>query len=160
MAVDIFLKLDGVTGEAKDDAHKGEIDVLAWSWGLSQSGTTHVGGGAGAGKVAVQDLSITKYVDQATPTLHLFCANGKHIANGQLTIRKAGENPLEYLKLEMEELIISGISSGGSAGEDRHTEHMSLNFRKFKKTYTTQNDDGSAGAAPEASWDIAANKSS
>jgi type VI secretion system secreted protein Hcp len=48
MAVDFFLKLDGIPGESKDKAHKGEIDVLAWSWGMSQSGTMHMGGEAAA----------------------------------------------------------------------------------------------------------------
>ena len=52
----MFLKLNGVDGESKDKTHKKEIDVLSWSWGMANSGTAHVGGGAGAGKVSVQDL--------------------------------------------------------------------------------------------------------
>ena len=50
-----------------DKTHAEEIDVLAWSWGMSQSGSMHMGGG-GAGKVNVQDLSFTKYIDKSTPT--------------------------------------------------------------------------------------------
>ena len=49
MAVDMFLKMDGIKGESVDDKHKDEIDVLSWSWGMSQSGSAHMGGGAGAG---------------------------------------------------------------------------------------------------------------
>jgi type VI secretion system secreted protein Hcp len=78
MAVDIFLKINGVDGESGDDKHKKEIDVLAWSWGLSNSGSAHVGGGAGSGKVNVQDLSVTKWVDASTPKLVLACCNGTH----------------------------------------------------------------------------------
>ncbi|HYN78560.1 MAG TPA: type VI secretion system tube protein Hcp, partial [Lamprocystis sp. (in: g-proteobacteria)] len=74
MAVDMFLKLEGVTGESQDKTHTGEIDVLAWSWGLSQSGTFHTGGGGGAGKVNVQDLSFTKYIDKSSPNLMLYCS--------------------------------------------------------------------------------------
>jgi type VI secretion system secreted protein Hcp len=158
MAVDIFLKLDGVTGEAQDSVHKDEIDVLSWSWGLSQSGTTHMGGGGGTGKVSVQDISVTKYLDASSPTLQKFCANGKHVATGTLTVRKAGENPLEYLKIDLEEIIISSVSTGGSGGEERLTENISLNFRKFHTTYTPQAADGTAGAAVEAKWNIAENK--
>jgi type VI secretion system secreted protein Hcp len=158
MAVDMFLKLDGVTGEAQDSAHKEEIDVLSWSWGMSQSGTTHMGGGGGAGKVSVQDISLTKYLDKSSPTLQKFCANGKHVATGCLTVRKAGENPLEYLKVELEEIIISSVSTGGSGGEDRLTENISLNFKKFHTTYTPQMADGTADAAVEAKWNIAENK--
>jgi type VI secretion system secreted protein Hcp len=55
MAVDMFLKVDGIEGESQDEKHAKEIDVLSWSWGMSQSGTSHMGGGGGGGKVAVQD---------------------------------------------------------------------------------------------------------
>jgi len=71
MAVDMFIKIGDIEGEAVDDAHGGEIDVLDWSWGMSQSGSMHIGGGGGSGKVNVQDLSFTKYVDMASPNLML-----------------------------------------------------------------------------------------
>ena len=157
MAVDMFLKLDDIKGESRDDKHKEETDVLAWSWGMSQSGTTHAGTGGGAGKVAVQDLSITKYVDKGSPTLIMACCNGKHFKEGVLTVRKAGEKPLEYLKITMKEIIITSVSTGGSGGEDRLTENVTLNFAEFKTEYTPQKEDGSGGAAVEAAWHIAKN---
>lgn len=158
MAVDIFLKLEGIKGEARDSKHKDEIDVLSWSWGMSQSGTTHVGGGGGSGKVAVNDLSITKYIDKSTPTLMKFCASGKHITKGTLCVRKAGDKPLEYLKLTIEEIIVTHVSSGGTGSEDRLTENVSLNFAKFHAQYTEQTKEGSSGAQTEVKWNIAENK--
>lgn len=157
MAVDIFLKIDDVKGESVDSKHKDEIDILAWSWGASQSGTTHVGGGGGSGKVSVNDLSVTKWIDKSSPTLLLSCCNGKHYKEGLLTVRKAGEKPLEYLKLTMKELLISSITNGGSGGEDRLTENLTLNFAEFKIEYTPQKPDGSGDAAVEAGWNIAEN---
>jgi type VI secretion system secreted protein Hcp len=157
MAVDIFLKLDGVTGEAQDQSHKDEMDILAWSWGMSQSGTTHMGSGGGAGKVNVQDLSVTKYIDNASPTLMKFCCKGKHIDTGKLTVRKAGDEPLEYIVIEFQELLISSISTGGSGGEDRLTENLSLNFREFHLTYKQQTKEGGDGGSPDVKWDIALN---
>jgi type VI secretion system secreted protein Hcp len=159
MAVDMFLKLDSIKGEAQDSKHKDEVDILAWSWGLSQSGTTHTGSGGGAGKVSVQDIHITKWLDAASSPLMLACANGKHIATGTLTVRKAGENPLEYLKIDLTEILVTSVTTGGSGGEDRLTENVSLNFRQFHVTYTPQNKDGSAGSAAEVKWNIAENKS-
>src|SRR5205807_72834 len=103
MSVDMFLKLDDLKGESEDYKHKNEIDVLSWSWGMSQSGTTHMGTGGGAGKVSVDDLSFTKYVDRGSPTLIISCCSGKHFKQGVLTVRKAGEMPLEYLKITMKE---------------------------------------------------------
>ena len=158
MAADMFLKLEGVDGESKDDSHKKEIDVLSWSWGASQSGTGHVGGGSGAGKVSVQDLSVTKYVDSSSHLLLLDCCNGQHIKKGTLVVRKAGATPLEYIKHTMEDIIVSNIHTGGSGGEDRLTETVTLNFSKFKYEYTPQKADGSGDGTKETGWDIAANK--
>lgn len=157
MAVDIFLKVDGIKGESQDKTYKDAIDILSWSWGMSQSGTFHTGGGGGAGKVAVQDLSFTHYVDKATPDLMTHCASGKHIPNAVLVVRKAGDKPLEYLKITMTEIIVSSVHSGGSHGEDRLTESVSLNFAKVKTEYAVQTKDGGKGPTGEMTWNIATN---
>jgi type VI secretion system secreted protein Hcp len=157
MAVDMFLKLDGIKGESVDSKHKDEIAVLAWSWGMSNSGSAHLGGGAGSGKVNVQDLSLTKYIDVSTPDLMLSCCNGKHIAKAQLTVRKAGETALEYMIIKFEDLLVASVSTGGSGGEDRLTEHVSLNFAKVNVEYTQQDQKGGAGAKPKMGWDIPGN---
>lgn len=158
MAVDMFINIDGAKGESKDAKHKEEIDVLAWSWGMSQSGSFHTGGGGGAGKVNVQDLSFTKYVDKSSPNLMLFCSNGKHLKEALLTVRKAGENPLEYIKLKLTEVMVTSISTGGSGGEDRLTENVTLNFAKYELDYTPQKPDGSGDAAVKVGWNISENK--
>jgi type VI secretion system secreted protein Hcp len=157
MAVDMFIKIGAIKGEARDDKHKEEIDVLAWSWGMSNSGTTHMGGGGGSGKVNVQDLSFTKYIDKASPDLMLSCCNGKHFDKAVLVVRKAGEKPVEYLTITMEEVMITSVSTGGSGGEDRLTENVTLNFAKVKVKYIEQTEKGEEGAKPEMGWDIAAN---
>ncbi|WP_315832421.1 type VI secretion system tube protein Hcp [Bradyrhizobium prioriisuperbiae] len=158
MAVDIFLKLDPIKGESMGDGHKDEIDVLSWSFGESQSGTFHSGSGGGAGKVNIQDLHFTHFVDKATAELFKVCANGKHIDEGTLIVRKAGEKPLEYLKLQMKDILVTSVSTGGSHGDDRLVENVSLNFAKFKIIYKTQTDKGGAGASPTFGWDVPANK--
>jgi type VI secretion system secreted protein Hcp len=157
MAVDMFLKLNGVAGESKDKVHTNEIDVLAWSWGMSNSGTAHVGGGAGAGKVSVQDLTLTKYVDSSSPKLMLACCNGTHYPSAQLTVRKAGGNPVEYIKVKIETVLISGLSNFTAQNDERMTEALTLNFAKVSMDYTPQDDKGAAGTAIPFAWDIAAN---
>jgi type VI secretion system secreted protein Hcp len=157
MAVDMFIKIGDIQGEAMDSKHKSEIDVLSWSWGMANSGSAHVGGGAGAGKVNVQDLSFTKYVDSATPKLMLACCNGKHYPEALLTVRKAGEKPVEYIKIKLSDLLVTAISTGGSGGEDRLTENVTLNFGKVHVDYTPQKPDGSPGTAIPMDWNIAEN---
>jgi type VI secretion system secreted protein Hcp len=158
MAVDMFLKLDGVNGESKDKTHKQEIDVLAWSWGMSNSGSAHQGGGAGSGKVSVQDISLTKYVDSSSPKIMLSCCDGKHFPTATLTVRKAGgDSPVEYIVIKMKEVLISGVMTGGSGGEDRLTENINLNFAQVNLDYTPQGDKGEKGKAIPFAWDIPAN---
>jgi type VI secretion system secreted protein Hcp len=157
MAVDAYLKIP-VKGESVAKDHEGEIDVLAWSWGMSQSGTTHRGTGGGAGKVNVQDMSISKYVDAASPNLVLYCCNGKHFDEAVLTVRKAGETPLDYLVITLTDVIITSVQSGGSSGGDLITENVPLNLAKFKMSYQPQdNKGGKKGGAIEAEYNIAEN---
>lgn len=157
MAVDMFMKIDDVKGESADTTHKGEIQVLSWSWGVTQSGTTHQGPGAGAGKCNVQDLSFTKYVDAASPRLIKSTCNGNHFGSALLTVRKAGGSPLEYLTIKMTDVLISSVSTGGSGGEDRLTENVSLNFAYLDLIYTPQKKDGTGDAAIPIFWNIPGN---
>ena len=157
MAMDIFVQIGALKGESLDKVHAGKTDVLAWSWGVSNSGSAHVGGGAGAGKANVQDLSFTKYVDKATPDLLLATCNGKHFDKATLIVRKAGEKPLEYLTITMNEVLVTSVSTGGSGGEDRLTENVTLNFAEVKVDYIEQAKGGTKGETPSMIWKIAAN---
>ena len=159
MAVDMFMKIKGVDGESEDAKHEKSIDVLAWSWGMSQSGTTHSGGGGGSGKVSVQDLSFTKWVDKSSTVLMMAACKGTHYDEALLTVRKAGDTPLEYIKIKMSEVIVTSVSTGGSGGEDRLTENVTLNFAKFEVAYQAQSaKGGKEGGEVFAKFDVAANK--
>jgi type VI secretion system secreted protein Hcp len=158
MAVDMFLDLEGeIKGESIDSKHKDEIDVLAWSWGMSQTGSFHVGGGGGAGKANFQDLSLTKWVDVSSPNLMLYCANGDHFKSAKLTVRKAGKTPLEYMIITMKNVLVTSVSTGGSGGEDKLTENVTLNFAEVYYDYKKQKEDGSGEAAVSFKWKIGEN---
>jgi type VI secretion system secreted protein Hcp len=145
MALDMFINMgDKIKGESRDKVQgpKGDIDVLAWSWGMSQSGTTHMGGGGGAGKASFQDLSFTKYVDSSTNALMNALAKGTHIPKVVLMARKAGEGQQKYILITMEEVLVTSISTGGSGGEDRLTENVTLNFGKVTFAWNIAENDG------------------
>ena len=156
-SVNIVLKLDGIDGESVVQDHEGEIDVLAWSWGATQSGSMHVGGGAGAGKVNVEDLSLTKYVDKASIDLLRACFSGEHVGEATLTVRKSGKDALDYMEIKMSPVLVTSVSTGGSGSDDRLTENVTLNFAKVKVSYTPQKEDGTADAAIDFTWNIEAN---
>jgi type VI secretion system secreted protein Hcp len=177
MGFDAFLKIDGIKGESQDHKHKGEIDVMTFRWGATQSGTFSAGGGGGAGKVSVKDFSILKKVDSASPLLFLNCANGAHIKEVNFVVRKAGGDQLEYLKIKLTDVLISGVESHGESahhvrdiatgrasgketgGDEIPLEEITLNFSKVEVTYQPQGPDGKAQGGPIlAGWDVKANK--
>ena len=158
MAVDMFLDIEGeIEGESQDSVHARTIDVLSWNWGLSQSGSFHHGGGGGAGKADFQDINVTKWIDCSSPVLMLYCANGDHFPSAKLYVRKAGAQPLEYLMIEMTDVLVTSVSTGGSGGEDKLTENVTLNFGAVALNYKEQLADGSGAPAQTCPWDIAAN---
>jgi len=156
-AIDMFLKIDGIEGESTDAGHPDEIDVLKWSWGMSQSGPSH-SGGAGSGKVSIQDMSITKATDSTTSFLMIDCCAGKNIGDVTLQMCRsssAGGAPLCYFTIEMEKVFISSMSIGGSSEDDVLTETLTFNFDKVNYTYLPHDPDtGVPTGVPEAKWSI------
>jgi type VI secretion system secreted protein Hcp len=140
-AVDYFLKIDGIQGESKADKHKDEIDIQSFSWGATQSGTFAVGGGGGAGKVSMQDFHFTMPDNKASPALFLACAQGDHIKNAILTCRKAGRDQQEFLKVTMNDVLVSSFQIGGAEGVVP-TDQISLNFAKIEVEYQEQDATG------------------
>ncbi len=160
MSTDILLKIDGIKGESVIDGHKDEVDILAWSMGMNQSGTTHTATGGGGGKVSVSDLTLTKYVDIATPDLIKACTSGRHLKEATLVVRKAGgAKPLDYFTMKMWEIIVSSYNTGGAEGDlDRIQETLTFNFARFEIEYQQQNEKGTKVGSSKAGWDIAKNK--
>ena len=158
MAQDIFIKINGIDGESQDAAHKNEIEVRSWGWQILQQSNMHMGSGGGAGKATVEDLAFEHLVDRASPNLMKYCLTGKHIDQAVLTIRKAGGNPLEYLKITMSDVIVTQVQPSGSNTNDGIREQVRLSFAKVKQEYVVQNAQGGSGGAVTAGYDIKLNK--
>jgi type VI secretion system secreted protein Hcp len=155
--VDYFLKIEGIEGESSDSKHKGEIDLQSWSWGATNAGTMHSGGGGGAGKVSMQDFHFNMEINKATPKLVQACASGQHIKKAVLTCRKAGTDQQEYLKVTFSDLLVSSYQTGGQAGTPIPHEAISLNFAKVEFEYKPQKADGTLDGAIKAGWDLKSN---
>jgi type VI secretion system secreted protein Hcp len=156
MAVSICIKIGTIKGESQIKGHETDIDVLEWSWGLTQSASAHVGPGAGSGSADVRDLTIKKYVDAATPTLIQECFFGSDHKTATLTVLKAGgKTAVEMVKMTMSGTVfISSVNTGHPEPNDRYTETVTLNFAKVKFEYTGQNPDQSKGASVSGEFDI------
>jgi type VI secretion system secreted protein Hcp len=156
--VDYFLKIDGIDGESTSDMHKGEIDILSFSWSAAEHGTT-AGGGAGAGKVSFQDLHFTKKIDKSSPKLMLACATGEHIREVVLTGEVSGKKGQKFMEIKLSDVLVSSFNQSGSSG-DVPAEKVSLNFAKIAFTYYPVNPDGSLGKPVTGGWNVKENSSS
>src|SRR5215813_5736581 len=134
MASDIFAKLGDIKGESIDDKHKDEIEVLSFSWGVTNAGSMISGGGGGAGKATFQDLTIVHHIDKASPSLMQACATGAHLKEATITHRKAGKGQQEFLVVKMSDIIITGVTHGGVSGEPA-SETVTMVFAKVDLEY-------------------------
>lgn len=158
MAVDMFLKIDGIQGESTDASHADEIDVLSYTWGESQPATGSGAGGAAAARVAIQDFNFAMRVNKASPKLFLACASGAHTTNAILTVRRPGANPVEFLKWTLTNVSVASYQTASNvpAGEPP-LDHISLRFAKIEVEYRPVKPDGSLDAPIKAGWDLQAN---
>jgi type VI secretion system secreted protein Hcp len=138
----MFLKVAGVTGEAQDNDHKGEIEVVSWSWGL-QAPAALGGATSTTGRAALQELIVTKRVDKSTPTLMGFVRNHKVLPTALLTVRKAGATPLEYFRIELSNVRITALTTHSESTD--LVERLQLGCTKIRVTYIPQSATGAKG---------------
>jgi type VI secretion system secreted protein Hcp len=158
VASDYFLKLDGIKGESRDAKHKDEIDLVAFSWGIANSGTTFGGGGAGAGKAVLTDFEVAMPVNRASPSLFQSCATGKHIPTGTLSVRRSGKEQAEYLKFKFTDLLITGYQESANVEEDAPLDVVRFNYAKIEMTYSPQKADGTLDAPVTGAFDFKSGK--
>jgi type VI secretion system secreted protein Hcp len=157
MASDIFAKIGDIKGESTDDKHKDEIEVLSFSWGVTNSAIIKSGGGGGVGKATFQDLAFVHSIDKASPSLLRVCATGLHIKEATITQRKPGKGQQEFLIIKMNDVIVTGVAlSDSSSGTS--SENVSLAFAKVDFEYRPQKPNGSLDAGVHFKYDIKANK--
>ncbi len=160
MAGDCFLKIDGIPGESTDEKHKEWIEVLSYSHGVSQlvAGERSTGGAATGERCSHQDFSIVKSLDKTTPTLDLFCCDGKHIPKVAVELCRATGNKEKYMEYKMEDVIVSSVSVGGGGG-GLPTESVTFNYGKLTWNYIqTDHETGEAKGNVEKYWSLILNK--
>jgi type VI secretion system secreted protein Hcp len=156
MALEAFLKIEGIPGESRKQGHADEIDILSFSFGASNPTTVGKGTGAGASQVSISSFNLMKVTDLSSAPLFLRCAKGEHIPTAIVTLRKAGgTNPLEYLQYKFTKVYVDNIQwSAASGGDDTPAESLSLAFEKVEIVYSSQADDGTPKKTVGSGWDI------
>jgi type VI secretion system secreted protein Hcp len=152
MAANYFLKFDPeIQGESMQSGYEGQIEILSYSWGVTQSGGYSYGSGGTSAKANLQDLSVSFRICPASPKLMQYCASGKHLDSAVLTCLEASETPQKFLEVTMTDVVISSFQTGGS-GDDKPIESMTLNFAQIKKEYFKQDDKGVVTSAGTGQW--------
>jgi len=158
MAMDAYLKIDGIPGEAKQKGWEDWIQLEGWSWGSSTAGQAERGGGLIGGKVQMQDFHFTKSTDKATPKLFESCCAGRVYNEIKLQVVRMPENQV-VIDVKMSNCIVSTFQTGGGSGDGGvPIENGSLNFSKVFLQMSAFKEDGTKEGNVQAGWDMAAMK--
>lgn len=158
MSVDMYMRVDGVTGESKDANHKGWIDIQSYSWGAAQPGSMSTGSGGGIGKVSFNDLMVETFMDKAAPAVLKYCANGRHLPKVEISVCKAGGTQIEYLRITLSEVLVTSVLQGADKGSEAVKVSYAFQAAKVRKQYWEQTDQGTKGGESILGWDIKENR--
>ena len=159
MAVDMFLKLDAIKGESADSKHKDWIEVLSYSWGVSNPNHATDPAGSGQGRSEFQDFHFSSRTQKSSPQLFLHCATGEHIKEATITTRKATGKEVDYLVIKMTDCLVSSyeMDANGGGRSSYPLDQVSMNFAKFQIDYKELNAKGSVVGTSSASYDLKQN---
>jgi type VI secretion system secreted protein Hcp len=140
MASDIFIQIKGIDGESQDAAFPNAIDVMHRELTIEQKPTMHAGSGGGAGKASISDLTFRHDLDRASPNLAVYAAQGRHIPEVKLFMRKAGGVPHLYFRLTLYDVVVTKVWP--SIDSSNAIETVALSFARMKQEYVMQSAQG------------------
>lgn len=147
-ASDLFLKIDTIPGESTAETHPGEIEILAWSWGMDRPSTAMTTSLAlSLGRPCVSEISMSKFVDKASPKLMGALIGGTVLSRVKLSVSQTGglAAPVDYFTIDMSNAYVTSLQESGSAGGDRPVENFALKFAQATVTYTPISSLGKGG---------------
>jgi type VI secretion system secreted protein Hcp len=153
---DYYLKIDTINGEVEAKGFEKQMQIESFSFGCTQTGSARQGTGMGVGKVSLQDFHFSIMNGCASPQLMLACAQGNHIPQAILSLRKVGGDgkPYTYTTITFADLLISSYQTGGSAGSPLPYDQISFNFTKITFEYFQQKANGQVTRTNTVTYDI------
>ncbi len=152
LALDMFVEIEGIPGTSSDPQHADWIEVDSFTWGISTAPDATTG--RASGRPTPQSLLIRKVVDRASPKLYQACAQGQRFGKATLAVREAGDSPLDYLIVELGDVVVSAVSLDGDAAASP-MEEISLLYSKIAWKYTETDATGKPSAEVTTNWDVA-----
>jgi type VI secretion system secreted protein Hcp len=114
--VDMFLKLEGVSGESTDPKNTVEIQIDGFRLKAESPRDAYTNVATGA--VRMSTLTIHGRIEQATAKLFEKTANHTKINKATLTCRKAGKQPVDFLIVELTDVVVVRVEAGDLGGGD------------------------------------------
>lgn len=158
MSVDMFMKVEGASGESQDANHKGWTNIDSFTWGATQPHSMSSGGGAGAGKVTFHDLNIVAAMDKAYSAVLKHCATGKHLGKVEISLCKAGGSQIEFGKITLTDVLVTNVTVSGANSGDTVVVNYSFQAAVVKAQYWEQTNQGGKGAESQMGFSIKENK--
>lgn len=154
-----YIKFDGVEGEAQDTGHKNWSDILAFSQGIQQPGSSATGATRRRGDVIMEDIHVTKEMDKASPKIAESMCKGKVFPKVEihLTASYTDAGRVTYFAYDLKNVLVTSYAIAGSGqSEDVPTEDFSLNFEEIKVTYNEADNQGKSKGKVEYQWKVEA----
>jgi type VI secretion system secreted protein Hcp len=153
------LYVDGITGPSTSKT--GFIDILSFSWGVSQTSTYGTGASgkeSKAGRADFSNLSIMKVLDASSPLLNECCASGTITDKVYIVydkpVGKGATVQADYFRIYLKDALVTSVQISGSS--ENPTESVSFAFQAVEIAYKAEQDDGTLAAAVPKGWDLAA----
>ena len=166
----MYLKLGDIQGDCKDKGHEDQIGVSVWSWGMSRPAVFSAQGGPTDGMPNMQDLAVSKWIDASSPRIMEACCKGEHIDKAVLEVwtepeakgkkKKASKEKARRpygLRIIMENVIVTTISTASGENDSVFTETIYLNFARFAYEYLGESDKGPGSRRSQLRWDVVKN---
>jgi type VI secretion system secreted protein Hcp len=157
-AEDYFLQIQNspqappIKGESRDVAFRDAIVLRSFSWGAENPTTIgSATGGAGTGRAKLNELTVNKGIDSASPLLFQRLATGTHDTSMRLTVRRAGQTPFVYLQYQFGTVFVTSVKQSGDG--DATQETVTFAYGAAAQRYTPQTLTGAAGTPIPFGWD-------
>ena len=133
-AVDMFIKIDGIEGEATDHEHQDWIPVLATQY----QQVTPINNVGKALKKAncpkVSSITFTKKTDSSSTDLFRYNSTGVRVDKATIHwIQTEDRQP--FLMYELKNVMITSISMSGTVESDVPTEQITLTYSEVTWQY-------------------------
>ncbi len=154
----IYLKMDGIDGDATHEDHKKWITVESLQWGVGRAIATPVGSTKNreASEPSVAELTIAKQMDTASVYLFQEACTGQTGKEVKVHLVSTGSPGQTYLEYTLTDTLVSGYSV--SSGGDRPSESISLNFNKVEMKYIPLESNNESGSPVTKGYDLVTTK--